>query len=260
MCSSGRGEMLIPWPNRVDDGAYEFDGKHYQLALTEPARNTAIHGLVRFANWVVAEQGVDFVTMAHRLHPHPGYPFLLDLTLTYLLTDEGLGVTTTATNRGKDRCPFGSGTHPYFKIGDGTIDSLVLRSPATEVLIANERIIPVGRQPVAGTTLDFLEPRPIGDLQLDTGFAVLRRGGGGLATVSLSQPSDGRQIDIWMDGTYDYLMIFTGDALAPERRRRGIAIEPMTCAPNAFRSGDGLVVLEPGQSMTSSWGIATTGF
>jgi aldose 1-epimerase len=250
MCGSGRGQLLAPWPNRVQDGAYEFDGERYQLALDEPERRNAIHGLVRWSTWSVPEQGADRATLEHRLHPTPGYPFTLDLRVEYALTDDGLTVHVEATNLGEEACPYGFGAHPYLAGGDGLVDGLELRVPAETALISDERSIPIGRQAVDGTELDFRTSKPIGQVQLDHCFTDLLRDGEGRARVVL-----GERATLWVDESFPYAMVFTGDGL-PDVARRSLAVEPMTCAPNAFRSGDGLIRLEPGESHSGSWGIA----
>jgi aldose 1-epimerase len=146
MCAGGRGQVLMPWPNRIADGTYTFDGTTEHLPLDEPARHNAIHGLVRWVTWTVAEQGSDHVTLRHRLHPQPGYPFLLDLELRYTLGPDGLEVRTLARNVGPTRCPFGAGAHPYLRVHDGPIDAVSLRVPAATVMQADDRGIPwVGR-------------------------------------------------------------------------------------------------------------------
>ena len=124
------------------------------------------------------------------------------------------------------------------------------------VLQADGRGIPTGATPVAGTDYDFREPRAIGAMKLDHGFTDLERGEDGLARVELTNPDSGVALALWVDESYPYLMLFTGDL--PEVERRALAVEPMTCAPNAFRSGEGLIVLEPGGSVTSTWGISPT--
>lgn len=257
MCSAGRGQALIPWPNRIDHGAYAFDGEAHQLPLSEPSTQTAIHGLTRFAAWTVAERGPAHAVMRHRLHPQPGYPFTLDLALSYRLSGEGLAVTCNVVNRGDRACPYGSGGHPYVQIGPGLIDSLVLRSPATEVLESDDRGLPISRRPVGGTQVDFRVASPIGSVRLDTAFTGLERDERGRATVWLGETSGTRQVEVWLGEGYRYLMLFSGDSLK-DRPRQGLAIEPMTCAPNAFRSGDGLIRLEPGESVSSTWGIRPT--
>jgi len=256
MASGARGNALLPWPNRTRDGQYEFDGAKLQLALTEPANRNAIHGLARWVNWTVGERDEHRVAMRLRLHAQAGWPFLLDLQVAYALDDDGLTVTTTATNIGTQRCPFGSGAHPYLTVGTERIDEAILEAPGATWLPSDDRGIPTGREAVGGTEYDFLEARPVGDAVLDTGYADLRRDDDGRVRVRLSAPGGERSVALWLDGAYEYLMLFTGDSLPDEqRRRRALGVEPMTCAPNALQTGDGLRVLEPGESFTGSWGI-----
>jgi aldose 1-epimerase len=252
-CTSGRGQMLIPWPNRIEDGTYEFDGTRHQLPLTEPERGNAIHGLVRGEPWSVAEQERSRVLMTHALDPQPGHPFSLALELEYSLSDDGLRVQTTATNVGAAVAPYGAGAHPYLTTGAGTVDSATLRIPARTVLHSNDRGLPVGSEPVEGSDLDFRSPRPIGATVLDHAFTDLERGDDGLARVDLAD-----RVSLWVDPSFPYLMVFTGDPL-PDVARRSIAVEPMTCPPNAFRSGEGVIRLEPGETARGRWGIIPSG-
>src|SRR6516165_9605007 len=170
MSSSGRGQVLIPWPNRLQDGSYEFDGRRQQLPLNEPERRNAIHGLVRWATWTVAEQEPHRAVMKHLLYPRPGYPFTLGISVEYALSDSGLRVRTTATNLGADPCPYGSGAHPYLTLGTPVIDHLVLRVPGQTILRSDERGLPIGTEAVEGTEYDFQRPRRIGSTRLDHPF------------------------------------------------------------------------------------------
>jgi aldose 1-epimerase len=255
ICSGGRGQILVPWPNRIAGGTYDLGGATYHLALTEPDRGNAIHGLGRWANWVVAEAEADRVVMTYRLHPQPGYPFLLDLSATYRLSGGGLGVAIGAMNIGDAPAPYGAGAHPYLMLGDRGVDGLELTIPAGTWYEADERGIPTSKRPVQGSPYDFRRPRAIGATRLDTAFTDLARQPDGRSVVALTDPTTQRTVRLWCDGRFGYLMVFTGDTLGPARRRRAVAVEPMTCAPNAFRSGDGLVMLQPGQAATASWGI-----
>jgi aldose 1-epimerase len=250
-----RGAPLIPWPNRLADGRYRFDGVDHQLALSEPERHNAIHGLMRWRPWTALERDPGRVLMGARLFALPGYPFNLELRIAYELSDAGLTVTTTATNVGQSACPYGAGQHPYISPGQGPIDDCLLQVPAaTRILTDGERQLPCGREALAGGDHDFRSPRRVGDQRLDDPFTDLARDGEGNATVTLTPP-DGGRVQLWMDQRYRFVELFSGDTLAPERRRRGLAVEPMTCAPNGFQSGDGLVRLEPGESFTSRWGV-----
>ena len=255
MSLSGRGQVLIPWPNRVLDGRYQFDGRRHQLPIDDVEEQDAIHGLVRWAAWKVGEREPNRVVMEHLLHPQPGYPFSLALAIEYVLSAEGLRVEVTATNRGERPCPYGSGAHPYLTVGTPTVDSVILRAPGRTMLRSDERGIPTGAESVEGTDYDFRRPREIGVTRLDNAFTDLERDDEGLARVELRHPHEERELTLWVDGSYRYLMLFTGDPL-PDVGRRSLAVEPMTCPPNAFRSGQDLVRLEPGQSVTSAWGIS----
>ena len=252
MAGGGRGAILAPWPNRIRDGAYELDGQSYQLALTEADKRNAIHGLVRWANWSCAAHNADSVRMRLLLHPQPGYPFTLSFEAQYRLTDGGLRVSVTARNVGSSHAPYGIGHHPYLRSASGLVDLSQLRVPARSWLELDERGIPTGRAlPVEGSDYDFRRSRTIGGLKLDTPYTELERDPDGLTRVQL----DG--VTLWLDAGFDYVQVFTGDTVQPPaRRRQGLAVEPMTCAPDAFHSGRGLHVLDPGQSLTTSWGVS----
>jgi len=258
MCTSGRGQVLMPWPNRIADGSYELDGRRHQLALSEPENLNAIHGLVRWAGWSVAERDAHRVVIEHVLHPQPGYPFTLALRIEYALSDDGLVVRTSATNVGTNACPFGSGAHPYLTFGTETIDAVVLQVPAQTVLRTDARGLPAGELPVEGTDYDFRDARAIGATKLDNAFTTFSHDDDGLVRVVLRDPESNAGITLWVGDAYPYLMIFTGDTL-PDVNRRSIAVEPMTCPPNAFRTGTDVITLEPGASWTGAWGIHVTG-
>ena len=254
MCDGAHGAPLIPWPNRLADGKYRFDGVQYQVALTEPDRHNAIHGLLRWSAWRVMRSSPTAVTMGIRLHPMQGYPFLLDVEVDYALGGDGLTVTTTATNAGVRPCPYGAGQHPYLSPGTGLIDQCTLQLEAgARIVTDDEHQLPIGTEAVDRTSYDFCEPRLLGATKLDTGITDLVRDANGRAWVRLLG-TDGKQAALWVDRSYPIIQLYTGDTLAPERRRKGLAAEPMTCPPNAFASGDGLTRLEPGQSVSTVWG------
>jgi aldose 1-epimerase len=253
MASGGRGQHLLPWPNRIRDGRYSFAGTDYQLALTEPSRHNASHGLVRWANWAATVEEPDHVVMELVLHPQPGYPFALGLSVEYRLGLDGLSVATTATNLGDRPCPYGAGSHPYLTVGTELVDEALLQLPAASWLKSDDRGIPVELMPVVRSPYRFQQPRRIGELKMDTAFTDLS----GNQAV-LASPDGGRRVTIWWDESHRWVMVFTGDTLDPARRRRSLAVEPMTCPPNAFVTGEGLKVLEPGERWTTTWGIAAS--
>ncbi len=254
MCTGARGQPLIPWPNRIRDGRYTFRGVEHQLPLTEPPRQAAIHGLLRWNSWTLTEHGPDRVTTATVLHPQPGYPFTLVASIDYSIGADGLRVVMTGRNAGREPLPFAAGDHPYIRVAPGLIDEATVRSPAWTRLIADERGIPTGeRVPVTGE-FDLRRPQRLGGRQLDTAFTDLERDPDGVASVVMQGPE--RTVALWFDAAFGHLMLFTGDTLAAGERRRGLGVEPMSCPPNAFQSGDGVVVLEPEQEWTGTWGIS----
>jgi aldose 1-epimerase len=212
MCGSGLGQVLAPWPNRIESGAYEWDGERHQLPINEVSTGSAIHGLVRWSSWALAEREPSRVALELVLHPQPGYPFTLRLRVEYRLGDSGLVVRTTAENLGDRACPFGAGHHPYVAAPTGRVDDLVLEG-----------------EPVGDRILDETWHRP-GGWRIDLGAAR-----------------------VWADAAWPYIQVFTGDL--PDIARRGLAVEPMTCPPHAFRTGEGLIHLEPGAVFAGEWGI-----
>jgi aldose 1-epimerase len=256
MSSAGRGQILAPWPNRLQDGRFSRYGFDAQAALDEPTRGNAIHGLVRWLPWHALTAGESRVELGCVLHPQPGYPWRLALRILYELDDEGLNVTLTAENLSEGPAPFGVGFHPYVTLG-GPIDDAVLTIPATRRWSSDDRGLPTTDEPVAGTPYDFTSETTIGTTQLDTAFSDLTRDDDGRARVVVASHDGTDRVTVWAGRGFDYLMIYTGDTLEPVlRRRRGIAVEPMTCPPNALATGAGVIRLQPGGSWTGTWGIA----
>jgi aldose 1-epimerase len=248
----GRGQALIPWPNRLGDGQYEWEGENHQLPLSEPDLGNAIHGLVRWRNWTALDLSPSRATFGLRLFPTPGYPFMLGLTIEYELGDTGLRVCARAENLGAGACPFGVGFHPYLSVG-GPVDRATFTLPAGSSMTLDEHQLPVSTQPVSGTSVDFRAGRVIGDTVLDTCFCDLEPDGDGRVRATLA--SEESSVTLWMGEAFEYAMVYSGDTLAPARRRQGLAVEPMSGAPNAFQTGLGLVRLEPGATHVAEWGI-----
>ena len=253
MTSGGRGQVLAPWPNRLEDGSYRFEETTGKAALDEPERSNAIHGLVRWLEWRVEERSAERAVLSCVLHPQPGYPFRVRLELDYSLGDDGLEVTCRATNMGRDVAPFGLGFHPYLLGGPGGIDDAEVDLVAERHLLLDGRGLPVGEEAVAGSAID-LRRRALRGLTLDDCYTGLSVGSDGRWRALLEL--DDRRTELWADAAFAYAMCYTGDSLGdPAERRRAIAIEPMTCPPNAFRTGDGLIELRPGVPWHASWGI-----
>ena len=256
--SAGRGQLLVPWPNRIRDGVYELDDRVHRLPLSEPARHNASHGLVRWASWTLEEQTAHSVSLVLRLMAQPGYPWTVDLHVLYDVSALGLTVTVTATNLAGSRAPYAVGAHPYLVAGPGPLDGWELTLPAATRLLTDDRMLPVGREDVRDGDLDFRMARPLRGAVLDTAFTDLERQPDGHVEVVLRDPSADTGVVLWMDEHHGYTQLFTGDA-RPEHAREALAVEPMTAPADAFNSGDGLVLLapagEPGDELSVSWGI-----
>jgi aldose 1-epimerase len=254
IAQAGRGQVLAPWPNRIDGGRYSFEGREARAAIDEPELGNAIHGLVRWLPWIRRTRTDDAVALRCVLSPQPAYPWRLELEIAYRLSSEGLGVEVRATNASELAAPFGIGFHPYVMTGT-KLDEATLAVPASRRLLTDERSLPVGEEEVQGTDVDFRWARTIGATKLDTCFAGVRRDGDDRWRARVE--GGGRHVEVWAGEGFDYIQVYTGDTLAPDsRRRQAIAIEPMTCPPNAFATGRDVIALEPGASWSAEWGIA----
>ncbi|MGO8877529.1 MAG: aldose 1-epimerase family protein [Acidimicrobiales bacterium] len=260
MAGGGRGQLLAPWPNRLEDGTYRFAGLTAHAALDEPDRRNAIHGLVRWLVWSLRDEAADRLTLSCELAPQPAYPWRLALEVTYVLGSDGLVVQATAQNRSSTAAPFGMGFHPYLAAGPLGADGCSLRLGARRHLLCDERGLPCGSASVEGGPYDFSSGRSLAGVHLDDCFTDMaatpdeERPDGSAWHVTLSRP-DGSRCTLWADSAWPYVMIYTGDTLAPEDRRRGVAVEPMTCPPNALRSGDSIVTLAAGGRWSGRFGI-----
>jgi aldose 1-epimerase len=255
LCPGAAGQILAPWPNRLRDGAFKADGRGYQVPLTEPSMNNAIHGLVNWVPWWVSEQSEDTVTVEHVLHPQPGYPWRLHLSASYSLGERGLTVRHVVRNLSPDPAPFGLGTHPYVRIPQVPINDCELQLSARHRLLVDSRLLPIGAAKVAGGDFDYSTARKIGTTELNVAFGDPARAEDGTSEVVVTAP-DGRWVKVWADSTFGWWQLYTGDQLPPARRRRAIAIEPMTCPPDALRSGRDLVTIAPGGEWAGQWGIS----
>lgn len=255
---SYRGATLAPWPNRIVDGTYSFAGVDHLLPLTEPKRGHALHGL---AGWLdfSATSVTDFsVTLSTTIEAQEGYPFRLELEVSYLLDDNGLHSTVTATNTGATAAPFGTGPHPYLVAGDGTVDDWTLTLPAGRVLtVTEDRLIPADLLDVSSLDgrFDFRAPRLLGEVFIDHAFTALSRDDLGTAEVRVVS-SAGTGVAMRWDEACPWVQVHTADRPDPAVSRIGLAVEPMTCPPDAFNSGTDLITIEPGDSSAAGWTIA----
>lgn len=252
------GIVLVPWPNRIRDGQWTQGGVTRQLAITEPARHNASHGLLRFMPYRRAAGSDSSVVLAATIFPQSGYPFHLETTVEYVLTPEGLSVTHGVHNVGTDAAPYAVGAHPYLQIGGVPTSTLTVQVSAATRILVDKRQNPVGQEPVDGTTQDLREGRLVGDLDLDDGYADVTMQAGRVEHRLLAP--DGRALTLWGDENMRYVQVFTPRSFPSPTTHQAIAIEPMTAPANAFNSGAGLRWLQPGERWSVSWGISHHGF
>ena len=261
-----RGATLAPWPNRVVDGRYTFRGVDYQLALTEPPRLHALHGLAAWLQFEAVDKSPSHVTLAAVIEPQTSYPWRVVVSVTYELTAEGLTQTVLARNESLETAPWGTGPHPYLVAGEGAVDDWMLQLPAAKVLaVTEDRLIPTELEPVDAQDaerFDWRVARTIGAAEIDHAYTALEADEAGLTTVRLTDAS-GSGVEMVWDDTCPWVQVHTADLPAPQKpgHRAGLAVEPMTCAPDAFNDAaypfdTGLIEIEPGETAEASWRIA----
>ncbi len=240
-----QGAQLVPWPSRIRDGRYYHGGVTHQLPINEPERGVALHGLNRSLSWLATEHDVASLVQRTTLYPQPGWPGLLELSIRHELAATGLSVELTVSNVGELAAPFGYGTHPYFAVTD--LSSAQLQLPFDEELTLDENLLPVSLQPIAADR-DFRQPRAVAAAALDNSFTAPRT----LPwRATLTQP--GRSIEVWAEASMPWLQVYT------RPQRDAIAIEPMTCGPDAFNHDDlGRIDLSPGETRVFRWGISVS--
>lgn len=245
------GVSLAPWPNRIADGVWTWEGESLQLEISEPARNTALHGLVADRVFHVSSLAPDAVDLTCAISHEPGYPFAVDVTVHYQLTDTGIAVTMTARNTGERSAPVAFGTHPFLCVGQTPTRSLTLTAPVDREVLIDDRLIPTVIAPIQGGIPSGKVYR-LAEAEFDTAFGL--GGPGPWRTVLASD--DGQQVVVWQSASMGWLQLFITDSFPGiGGLRTAIAIEPMTAPPNAFATGEGLETLAPGESWSVAWGI-----
>ncbi|MBB3086308.1 aldose 1-epimerase family protein [Geodermatophilus sabuli] len=250
--SGRRGGVLLPWPNRLRGGRWSWAGRDLQLDVASPDTPNAAHGLLSWQPWTVLDRSDDAVTVGTVVEPRPGYPFRLLVAIDHALAPTGLRVTVRVRNAGAEPAPFGAGMHPYLAVGardDGGVGDAELHLPARTELVVDDGGLPTGeRRPFDGAV------GRIGDRALDTPLTDLDRDADGWARVRLTGPAGA--LELAVDRSWPWLQVFTGDTLPAGQRRRSVAVEPMTCPPNALADGVDLVVLAPGAEWAGTWTLS----
>lgn len=254
----GQGDVLIPFPGRVRDGHYVFEDETYELERNDKDGPNAIHGFVRTLPWELEDARAGYARFRIKIAGHKGYPFELETRLEYLVRETGLECAFTIRNAGNRRAPVGAGFHPYFKVGRDLIDDCELELPARAMIEFDDKLLPTGRQiSLEGTPYDFRKSRLIGQTRFNHCYSRLDRDDNLLSRVWLRSPETGREVCVWMDGSFNYVVIYSGDPLGEPIARRSLAIEPMTCATDAFNRHEwGLAPLDPGHVFRGRYGVA----
>lgn len=249
------GAVLAPWPNRIRDGRWSWNGRQYQLPITEPATGSALHGLVSDVLWQAESVGTESVTLSVPIPPSAGYPFQLRVTVTWSLSAEGLRCRLGALNTGAEPAPFGVATHPFFQLPGARVDDLELALPAGQWLETDSNLLPVALRQASGTERDFTRPRSLRQMKLDTAFTAVTPDFSAVGSAVLT--SGGSTLTVWAGPDFTWWQVYTSDYFEPgsDRMRRSLALEAMTCGPDAFNSGADLIVLEPGVPWSGDWGV-----
>lgn len=248
----GAGTVLVPWPNRVAGGRWTWEGAVQKLALSEPDAGNAIHGLLRFTLYRVGERSADAITLHATVAPQPGWPVPLETSVRYAVGDDGLTVTHTVTNVGAAAVPFGIGAHPYVRAGASDTDDCTITISATTVLPLDGGIPTGPARPIEDVPEVDLRGRSMAGVVVDHAFGGSAPAAGDDRVRHRLDGPDGH-VEVWADPAFGFVQVFT----PPEfpGRGRAVAIEPMTCPPDALNSGDGLISLAPGETWNGSWGI-----
>ncbi len=260
----GQGDVLMPFPGRVRGGAYEFEGRKLQMKRNDKDGPNAIHGFVRSLPWEVVARDQATATFRIRLEAREfepsGYPFSIEASVTYALSETGLRCDFSIRNTGQGHAPVGAGFHPYFEVGTDSVDEVEALIPAGELIEFASDLLPTGeRVPVRGTALDFREWRCVGDTRFNHCYSALEPGRDGITRAGMRNPATGDTVTVWMDASFPYLVVYTGDTIPAPYARKALALEPMTCATDAFNRPEwGLRILSPGEVFHGSWGVVET--
>lgn len=243
-----KSSLLAPFPNRIADGAYEFEGNKYKLPINKLEENNAIHGFISNKPFSLKRSGL--VENSYELEfgydssPTEGYPFAFTIKVVYKLSNSGaLKIRTEIINTSDKKMPVGIGWHPYFTTGE-RIEDVELRLPPVKQLEVDTRLIPTGRM---FEMIEWSESKRLEKAEFDTGFQFTTED----KTICLRDFSKNFEIKITCLTGYDYVQIFTPPW------RTAIAIEPMTCATDAYNNKLGLKTLKSDEKLLSEFEIIT---
>lgn len=252
------GQLLVPFPNRIEAGTYTFEGKTYTLPIDEHDRNTAIHGYGYRSYWKLEELTETSVTQSWRVPFLLGYPFDVIVTAKHELDADGLHITVSAYNNGGDDAPWALAIHPWLDNGfngygdeiDGHNAQCRLTVPADTHVTVDENLIPTGTEPVDGTKYDLREHPLLTGQPFDDAWTDLHHDADGTVTATFTRP-DGLEIKVGGDETITSFQVCTGTGFPAFQHPAGTAVEPQTAYANAFNTGNDLIIIKPGETSTT---------
>lgn len=274
------GVTLAPWPNRVRGAHWWYQERSLQLAVTEPAAGNALHGLVAATDFTVRDRRPEQVRLTTRIEQEPGYPFLLDLQVTYTLGDGGLQVEQAVQNVGAEAAPVALGAHPYLCLGEQDVATLDVEVSARTTLLLGDDHLPLDQMSVLGTPYDLRRGSPVGQMP---GHAVYTDFAGqmGIAMSDPAMPTGaaasapgptprnlhhlrgrGTTLELWTEPRLRWLQVYRttrfpvpGGADGADGVVTALAVEPMTAPPDALNSGIDLEWVAPGSRWGVTWGL-----
>lgn len=251
--SEYKGSFLFPFPNRLKGGKYSFDGKNYEFENNDSdGKPNALHGIlndckfnmVRFEDFYTKAE-IDFSYTSSGIDSQ--YPFLYQVIIRYTLdVNNGLSIQTFVTNKGNVSMPVGLGWHPYFKTS-GKIDEMMIHFPNSEHIELDNFGIPTMK--ITPSKL-FKLTDSVNDTLLDDSFRVVENNP--ISEIFLFDSDNNVKVSIWQENGKNKFNFF--QTYIPPHRKT-IAIEPMTCAPDSFNNGLGLIKLSANEKFDCSWGI-----
>lgn len=244
-----KGAKLSPFPNRLQKGLYSFKGNQYQLPCNDNGHN-ALHGFLwdypfSLKDVRLEDESAEITLSMYYEGKKAGYPFPFSMDITYTLSPQKLSVLTQIENKGDKAMPIGDGWHPYFLLPGGT-DQWQLKLPTQKRLKTDQYLIPTGDYE------EYLKFKSLNTIQgeaLDHCFGPLTER---ISETILYHPKEELKIIVWQkSGTdrYEWLNVY----IPPDKN--SIAIEPMSCAPDAFNNGLGNIHLPAGESRTFTFGV-----
>ncbi|WP_295895225.1 aldose 1-epimerase [uncultured Vibrio sp.] len=240
-----RSAKLFPFPNRLANGEYQFDGQHYQLPPNFPWSEHAVHGLLYNQPFELIDSRADSeqasITVRYKTTElHPQFPHAFSLDITYQINRQGqLSCSTSIENNGTHSFPFGDAWHPYFSLNQPLERCLLTMPACLEVEHIDD--LPSGHKHAFDR---FSQPTSLANVTLNHCFEFQQQAP---ITLSLSLDDNSASLQYQQDASYPFIQLYTPDSEA------SIAIEPMTCPANAFNNYIGLLTLEPNQRREFQW-------